>query len=108
MNPQRTLTRGLLVAAALSVLGLQAGARAADVQADFFVATNGNDAWSGRLAAPNAARTDGPFATLTRARDAARGRRGGTVLVRGGTYRLSEPFVLTPADSGTALIVRQT
>ena len=33
----------------------------------FYVAPNGNDAWSGRLAAPNADKTDGPFATLERA-----------------------------------------
>ena len=30
--------------------------------ADFHVAPNGNDAWSGRLAEPNAAKTDGPLA----------------------------------------------
>ena len=30
----------------------------------FYVATNGNDAWSGRLDSPNADKTDGPFATL--------------------------------------------
>ena len=38
----------------------------------FYVATNGNDAWSGRLPAPNDAKTDGPFATITKARDAIR------------------------------------
>src|SRR5437899_1720023 len=36
-----------------------------------YVATNGNDGWSGRLAAPSNRRTDGPFATLARACDAA-------------------------------------
>jgi hypothetical protein len=34
-----------------------------------FVATDGNDQWSGTLAEPSAAKTDGPFATLERARD---------------------------------------
>jgi len=34
-----------------------------------YVATNGNDAWSGKSRTPNAANTDGPFATLERARD---------------------------------------
>jgi len=72
--------------------------------ADFFVATDGNDAWSGTLAAPNADASDGPFATLARARDAVRGliRRGrgnATVLVRGGTYRLSETVVFSLPDS---------
>ncbi len=72
-----------------------------------YVATNGNDAWSGRLAAPNAGKTDGPFATLTRARDAIRelkraGRldRPATVQVRGGTYFIDKPITLTPEDSG--------
>jgi hypothetical protein len=37
---------------------------AAAQETDFYVATNGNDAWSGRLAEPNAEKTDGPFATL--------------------------------------------
>ena len=40
--------------------------------ADMCVAPNGSDAWSGRLPAPNAARTDGPLATLRSARDATR------------------------------------
>ena len=73
------------------------------------VATHGSDAWSGRLAAPNAARTDGPFATLTRAqqevrklRRAGRLARGVSVLVHGGTYVLTEPFTLGEEDSGTA------
>ena len=35
----------------------------------FFVATNGNDLWSGRLPAPNRKGTDGPFATLPAALD---------------------------------------
>jgi len=30
---------------------------------NLYVATDGNDVWSGRLAAPSAGRTDGPFAT---------------------------------------------
>ena len=60
-------------------------------------------------AEPNASRTDGPLASLVGARDAIRvlkraGRSAGpvTVSVRGGTYFLAEPFVLTPQDSGTA------
>ena len=42
------------------------------IQATFLVATDGNDEWSGKLPEPNAGRTDGPFATLRRARDAVR------------------------------------
>src|SRR5271166_5225474 len=37
-----------------------------------YVSPEGNDAWSGKRAEPNPARTDGPFATLVRARDAIR------------------------------------
>jgi len=39
-------------------------------QVTFYVATNGNDGWSGTLEAPNAAKTEGPFMTLARARGA--------------------------------------
>lgn len=38
----------------------------------FYVAPNGNNAWSGRLEKPNAAGTDGPVQSLIRARDAIR------------------------------------
>ena len=84
----------------------------------FYVATNGNDAWSGKLPAPNKQKTEGPFATLHRARDAMRElkrQQGGvlkepvTVFVRGGkyllrdrTFFLPEPLTFTPEDSGTA------
>jgi len=75
--------------------------------ADFFVATNGNDMWSGSLASPNAAHSDGPFATLKSARDAMRRARatgrlagGGTVWIRGGIYSCESSFELTALDSG--------
>jgi len=77
-----------------------------------FVATNGNDAWSGRLAAPNGNGTDGPLATVSRALVAARASRGQStasptnpprILVRGGFYFLNEPLVLTPDDSNLQL-----
>lgn len=81
-------------------------------QADFYVATNGNDSWSGKLAAPNAQKTDGPFATLERARDAVRELRnnqkkpasspGISVLLRGGVYPRTQPIVFRPEDSGAA------
>ncbi len=79
---------------------------AATMDADLYVATNGSDAWSGRLRAPNATRTDGPLASLARARDMVRELpvrdRDVTVLIRGGTYRLTQPVVFTRADSATA------
>lgn len=73
----------------------------------FFVAPNGNDTWSGTLAAPNEANNDGPFATLLKARDALRATGteaglpdGGTVYVRGGSYYMREPLALDARDSG--------
>ena len=36
-------------------------------EGNFFVAPTGNDDWSGSRAEPHADKTDGPFATLTRA-----------------------------------------
>jgi hypothetical protein len=75
--------------------------------AQFHVASDGNDAWSGKLAAPNAAKTDGPFATLVRARDEVRTLKplpagGVTVEVAGGVYELQQPLELTGQDSGAA------
>jgi hypothetical protein len=77
-------------------------------KATFFVSTEGDDGWSGRLPQPNADRTDGPFATITRARDAIRQMKAKgplsepvTVMIRGGTYFLEEPILFGPEDSGT-------
>ena len=76
---------------------------------DFFVSPQGNDGWSGKLAAPNSEKTDGPFATLQRAQQAVRElrqkdpNRGQPIIVaiREGRYYLSEPLRFTPEDSGT-------
>jgi hypothetical protein len=75
-------------------------------EATFFVANAGNDGRSGKLAAPNAGKTDGPFATLAKARDALRElkekQQGAyTVMVRGGKYFLDETLVLGHKDGGT-------
>ncbi len=73
--------------------------------AEFYVAASGRDSWSGRLAAPNDAGTDGPFETIARARDAVRKLKNAgtqkdfTVLIRGGTYRLVEALVFSLEDS---------
>ena len=83
--------------------------RTGSAQAAFYVATNGNDAWSGTLPDPNPAGTDGPFATLECARDAIHtlNRVGQlpagdiTVWLRGGTYPRAATFELTAEDSGT-------
>lgn len=92
--------RSTLLTAAFLAAGLAAPAgSAAEV---FYVSPDGDDANPGTEAQP--------FATLTRARDAIRARKGGpepglrggaTVFVRGGWYFLTEPFRLTAEDSGT-------
>ncbi len=73
-------------------------------ESDFYVSPQGNDEWSGRLAKPNADKTDGAFRTLARARDAVRefkkdNPRDVTVLIRGGEYQLSETLVFGLEDS---------
>jgi regulation of enolase protein 1 (concanavalin A-like superfamily) len=95
-------------------------------KADFYVAENGNDNWSGTLAEPNSGKTDGPFATLKRAQQAVRGLKAKVyfpkekpvetryigsphkygkgrdilVAVRAGHYSLDEPLVFSPEDGG--------
>jgi len=81
------------------------GTNTGTTHADLFVSTVGSDDWSGDLAEPNGSKTDGPFATVGRARDALRASPHSgpvTVAIRGGRYALSEPIVFSPADSGSA------
>ena len=73
----------------------------------FYVATSGNDAWSGSLAQPNGQQTDGPLASLEGARNAIRRLRGQPasqwpvrVEVGDGTYALTAPLSLGLSDSG--------
>ncbi len=75
-----------------------------------YVATVGDDNWSGTLDSPNETQTDGPFRTVARARDAIRQLKadgGGTlvdpaiVYIRDGDYYLDLPLVFDPQDSGT-------
>jgi hypothetical protein len=91
------------------LLLLTAVAQSAETAADLYVASGGNDAWSGRLAERNAAGTDGPIATLQRAKqlvadlrkqEPAR-ERPILVAVRAGTYFLEQPLAFEPDDSGT-------
>ncbi len=95
-------------------------------KADFYVATNGNDSWSGTLAEPNATKTDGPFLTPERAQKAVRelkskvylpkdapvekrwigsphplgSGRDILVYIRQGQYYLKNSLVFTPEDGG--------
>ena len=72
----------------------------------FYVAQDGDDAWSGKLPEATPDRRDGPFATLEKARNTIRTVKplpegGATVYLRGGTYPLARSFALTAQDSGT-------
>lgn len=99
-----------LLTLTLFVGGSLAPAAAKTAALTLHVAPQGNDAWSGQLVEPNAARSDGPVATLARARDLIRGLKkapGGvpgpvTVELQGGVYELSSTFALTAEDSGSA------
>ena len=101
----RTWGPRVLIAVAGLIYTVGATIGAATIEADFYVSPSGRDSWSGKLPAPNKTRTDGPFATIDRAREAiaaekaAGAPRSFRVHVRGGTYELTEPLVFTPADS---------
>jgi parallel beta-helix repeat protein len=73
----------------------------------FFVATNGNDSWSGGLPVPNRNRTDGPLASIKKAVELTRAIGGGgqpdaaqTIWLCGGTHFLQEPLHLGSENSG--------
>jgi parallel beta-helix repeat protein len=74
---------------------------------NFYVSPQGDDGWSGRLAQPNASRSDGPLASLAGARDAVRRLKAKGpisepvhVTIADGIYRLTEPVVFTAEGSG--------
>jgi hypothetical protein len=91
---------------------LATGVALAAATADFYVATNGNDSWSGTLALPNPTHTDGPFATIGKAQQAVRAilvHPGGrtnpiVVMIRKGTYYQSTPLRFGQSDSGTSTL----
>jgi hypothetical protein len=98
---------------ALAVLvGMGAARASAAVEAiSIYVSPEGNDEFSGGMARNNPRRTDGPVATVERARDLIRQMRARedgklshpiNVVLRGGTYWLRGPLELMPHDSGTA------
>lgn len=96
----------LLAAVALAAALLFSSAALA---ATFYVAPDGNDAWSGRIEKPNAAKSDGPLATLAGARNAVRKLKAAgpltepvRILVAAGLYTLTEAVTFSPEDSGTA------
>ena len=107
MTPPR-IAAAFVTACLLAAAPFAVPATGYATEADLYVSTAGDDAWSGRLAEPNAERTDGPLATVHRAQErvrelrAADGEQPLVVAIREGTYYLESPFEFTPADSGTA------
>jgi hypothetical protein len=102
------MLRWIWLTAAILIASLSVAA-GAEQEITFYVSPKGNDAWPGRMAEPNAQASDGPFATLEKARDAVRSARRtagdpirATVFVRGGTYHLTGTFQLGAEDSGTS------
>ena len=90
-------------------LGWGALAVAAEPAMTLYVSPAGQDSWSGRLAEPNVTRSDGPLASVERARDRLRELApsgGARVLLRAGTYRLEQPLRFGPEDSGSATAPR--
>ncbi len=96
----------LVMPAALSI-SRDARSAEPDSATTYYVSPDGRDAWSGSLPGTNPDKSDGPFATLQRARDEVRKRVAKglesdvKVLVRAGTYHLARGLEFTPADSGT-------
>ncbi len=77
----------------------------------YFVAPGGNDSWSGRRPGAIAGSTDGPFATIERARDAIRADRArqpeiesAAIYLRGGRYELKQPIAFAAQDAGIRIL----
>lgn len=99
------VTYGGVEAAPIGFITVE-GSAALPAAVTYYVAPNGNDLWSGTLAAPNSQGTDGPFATFDQARSFVQSidKAGLTqinVQFRGGTYYLPATEMFAEADSGS-------
>ena len=77
-------------------------------QQTFYISTEGNDDWSGRLSNINSAGSDGPFRTFERALQQIATLRSNksfhdsiTIQVKEGTYRLKQSVRMNQQHSGT-------
>ena len=97
-----------LITFAMVLLLSSAAALNAQAAVTLYVAPNGNDAWTGQEAQPNAEKTAGPLTTLAGARDAIRALKsrgplppGGVVVeVAGGTFEFAQALELAAEDAG--------
>lgn len=84
-------------------------ATASNAALRFYVSPNGNDSWSGKISTPDKKGDNGPFATLTAARNAIRNLKaqgklpngGVQVILMTGTYPLVQTFRLSQEDGGS-------
>ncbi|MGO7184048.1 right-handed parallel beta-helix repeat-containing protein [Rhizobium brockwellii] len=73
----------------------------------FYVSPNGKDTWSGLLPSADEQGGDGPFASIERARDAAREKSGTNTIALGkGDYYLARPIVFDSRDKGLIVTSR--
>jgi hypothetical protein len=106
-----TLRRVFVAVCLSSSLALLSGSAQPDTSSHaksdtWFVATNGNNSWSGRIPRPNADRTDGPFATLHAARKVAQklgAEEPRKIVVQQGRYFFDGPLVLTYKDAALTI-----
>ena len=76
--------------------------------ADLYVSPQGEDSWTGRVDRPNKQRSNGPFATIERARDEVRHLKAAGKLphrpfvidIEAGRYELKAPLQFSTEDSG--------
>ncbi len=73
----------------------------------FYVSPDGKDTWSGLLPTADEQSGDGPFASIERARDAAREKGGTNTIALGkGDYYLARPIVFDSRDKGLIVTAR--
>ncbi|MGR9080349.1 right-handed parallel beta-helix repeat-containing protein [Rhizobium leguminosarum] len=73
----------------------------------FYVSPDGKDTWSGLLPTADQKGGDGPFASIERARDAAREKGGTNTIALGkGDYYLARPIVFDSRDKGLIVTAR--
>ena len=108
MSVARISALGAFVGSVLIGSLLAQGAVATAQETLLYLAPDGNDGWSGRLARPDRDGTDGPLASLAGARDAVRNLKAAVgpetpirVIIADGTYHVAEPIIFTSEDSGT-------
>ena len=98
MKPTHLLPLTALLLAPLAALHADDAVKHPVAHADYYVAENGNDSNPGTILLP--------FATIEKARQAVRARIDSgmtndiSVMMRGGTYYISDPVAFTGADSG--------